>query len=419
MYFVVPEKYKKKMVHKFRIQSRRLLLTFPKCDQTKEAALVQCLKLRPNLRWAIVSREKHKDGTNHLHAVLRFHKVYNSTKPTCLDFIGGKHGNYKVIKGSMADVVRYVVKDDDIAQWGVDAKMLLAARKTKAGYGWHQVAKMGEEEGMTFEKMRKDPTTKHMCWQHKKKIEEMLGYIALMKAREKPFLWKQLEVSEDWTEWDQDIGHWLNENIKNERGFKQRQLYIHGCANVGKTHLVETLKKMLNVFHIPRERYYDKWYNNTFDLAVMDEYKGNKNIPFLNEFLQGSSMALAKKGSQVIKAHNIPTIILSNYGLNDLIMQEKLTQMDVETLLTRLEIVYIHPGQRIDVFKDYRWKRRKTTESPPLPGVTFSTPILKRTKRLCHLDDDMLPRSAGREAIRRAFSRVQSSLKEHTLSPEL
>jgi len=94
-------------------------------------------------------------------------------------------------------------------------------------------------------------------------------------------------------------------------------LFISGERNRGKTSLIEYLERSLSVYHIPHtEDFYDA-YDDEYDLAVLDEFKGQKTLQWMNEFLQGSRMTLRKKGSQHLKVKNMPVIILSNYSLGE------------------------------------------------------------------------------------------------------
>lgn len=62
---------------KFRLNAKKLFLTYPKCSITKEAALEQLkLKLK-GITKILVAHELHKDGTDHLHAYINLGKKCN------------------------------------------------------------------------------------------------------------------------------------------------------------------------------------------------------------------------------------------------------------------------------------------------------------------------------------------------------
>lgn len=130
---------------------------------------------------------------------------------------------------------------------------------------------------------------------------------------------------------------WLRRNLYN-REFKQKQLYLHGTANLGKTSLVRALARCLAVYHAPMEEsFFDLYDEETHQLVCFDEFKGQHPLTFMNAFLQGDCMSLRKKGSQYLKTKNLPTIILSNYSPRD--AYSKVTEEKLDTFLVRLEVV--------------------------------------------------------------------------------
>lgn len=81
-------------------------------------------------------------------------------------------------------------------------------------------------------------------------------------------------------------------------------------------------------------------FDNDYDLVVIDEFKGQKTIQFLNEFLQGSRMTLKQKGKQYLKEKNVPVIILSNFRLDECYPKAHLDNR-LDTLACRLEIIEV------------------------------------------------------------------------------
>lgn len=130
---------------------------------------------------------------------------------------------------------------------------------------------------------------------------------------------------------------WLRNNLYG-RQFKQRQLYVYGPGNFGKTSLVRTLSTCLATYHAPmEENFFDLYDEETHQLVCFDEFKGQHPLTFMNAFLQGDTMSLRKKGTQYLKTKNLPTIILSNYSPRD--AYSKVTEEKLDTFLIRLEVV--------------------------------------------------------------------------------
>ncbi len=67
------------------------------------------------------------------------------------------------------------------------------------------------------------------------------------------------------------------------------------------------------MYRVPKNEWDDKWEDDLYDLAVIDEYRGWKTIDWINLFAEGSPMALLRRGcSDVLKQQKIPMIVCSN-----------------------------------------------------------------------------------------------------------
>ena len=78
------------------------------------------------------------------------------------------------------------------------------------------------------------------------------------------------------------------------------------------------------------------------DLCVLDEFRAQKTVQFLNHFLDGSHMPLRQKGRQTLKTDNLPCIILSNFSLEECYCNSGVDKL--ETLRCRLCEVYVPVG---------------------------------------------------------------------------
>lgn len=289
----------------FRIDGKNFILTFPQCDRKKEEA-IQWIehKFQQELKGYIVCEEAHADGTPHLHVFLSFHKRKNIRQPDYFDCIGGKHGNYQVCR-SAKNSIQYVVKAGNYIAKGVDVEQ---TKKEKTG---DKVARL-IDEGKTLAEVKEEESGYFLM--NKRKIEDYATWVECEKARKSKIDWIPPKL-DGLTGANLQIAEWICKNIRQTRSFKAPQLFITGKPNLGKTSLVEWLKKSLSVYLFPMEEEFYDHYTDLDDLVVLDEFKGQKKITFLNEFLQGSTMSIRKKGTQGIKQKNIPVIILSNLTL--------------------------------------------------------------------------------------------------------
>lgn len=117
----VKNKVKKKKNKEFRIQTKELFLTYPKCEIEIVDALNQLNELLEINKYFIV-RELHQDGSYHIHAYLRLSKVCDIKNPERLDLTSLKnseqikyHGNYQVVKKRSA-VISYCAKTMGLTQ---------------------------------------------------------------------------------------------------------------------------------------------------------------------------------------------------------------------------------------------------------------------------------------------------------------
>lgn len=328
----------KKKARGFRSNGMNFILTFPQCDTTKEVAVERLeQKWKEELKGYIVCEEKHKDGTPHLHVFLQFQKRKNFKDSSWADFIGGKHGDYKVAR-SVSGSVKYVTKDGNYVAKGVDVEAY-GKKKEKLS---DRIAGM-LDEGKSLAEIKEEEKGFFMI--NKRKIEEYAAFIQCENAKKNKKEWVAPKL-DGLTDANKQIAEWICKNIRQSRTFKAPQLFITGKPNLGKTSLIEWLSQFLSVYLMPTtEEFYDH-YSDDYDLVVLDEFKGQKTIQFLNEFLQGSQMSIRKKGSQGNKIKNLPVIILSNYTLEECYPKAN-ADGRLDSLRARLDIV------EVDSFIDF------------------------------------------------------------------
>ena len=291
------------------MQGKNYTLTYAKCTITKECAAANIEKeFGDSIVGYVVSEELHKDGTPHLHAFVQFKEKKTFSKPDCWDFVAGQHGSYEVTK-NVRNWITYVTKDGKYLAKGIDVEAITKKKNPKSG----DIAKM-IMEGKTLEEINESEPGYFML--NKRKLEDYETWVHCQRNKKSKDAWVAPDFTK-LTDANKQIAEWLCSNIRQPRKFKDPQLFITGKRNLGKTSLIEWLERSLSVYHIPiTEDFYDL-YSDDYDLVVMDEFKGQKTIQWMNLFLQGSKMNIRKKGSQMLKQKNLPVIILSNYSLGD------------------------------------------------------------------------------------------------------
>ncbi len=330
------------------LQATNLFITFPQCDVTKESVLLNIgARLKP--KFAIVAVEQHADGHPHLHCAIKL-KQRTRIPHAVLDGLAGKHGDYQGAR-DMLKVISYIVKDNEYVSFGIEVPQYLARRirheaPKKRSMRDRVAAKV--REGASLDEI--DDMLPGYFMMNKRKIQDYVSWVSLKRQRESKLKWIGIPVGTAYLFPEEAmIMKWIVKNIRQKRKFKQRQLWIWGSIGTGKTSLVLWLEKFLTIYWIPHESFDDRYLDGRYDLAVCDEFKGTRMITWMNEFVQGSSMAIRKKGSQGMKKDNLPVIILSNYCIQDA-YSEKVSDYAKTSLKARFKEISIPDGEIISFY---------------------------------------------------------------------
>lgn len=107
----------------------------------------------------------------------------------------------------------------------------------------------------------------------------------------------------------------------------------------------------MRIYEIPKdEDFYDYWADDAYDVAILDEFKGQKKIQWLNAWLDGSPCTLRQKGAQYVKFYNVPTIIISNFSPHE--VYKNSDERKLAPLLDRLEVIEIQEEILIDYVEE-------------------------------------------------------------------
>lgn len=113
----------------------QVLLTYPQCTKSK-TELLDYLKQRGDILCAIVCKENHHETDGeHLHAWAKLDrkKTVTSTQWGTMFDWDGLHGHYDKVTcstRSIADTVKYVMKDGDFEAWNCDPEALSNPNKS-------------------------------------------------------------------------------------------------------------------------------------------------------------------------------------------------------------------------------------------------------------------------------------------------
>jgi hypothetical protein len=175
---------------------------------------------------------------------------------------------------------------------------------------------------------------------HAKQIKEFVTLHENSKKRKRDKDPMTFELVEGGTEALQVVA-WLNSNIRKPREFKQKQLWLWSNEpNMGKTSLAIYLDSLLSVIWWQKFEDFDCAYQDgAFDLAILDEFKGQRRLQYMNEVLQGGPTQLRQKNGRVMKRDRLPFIILSNYPPAG--AYPNLTEDSITLLEARLTVIQL------------------------------------------------------------------------------
>ena len=305
----------------FRLYSRTIAATWPRCDVPKQDVLENIQGLfGPNLNIAIVCSETHSDGGLHLHAAIHLHKAHDFRTYRKLDRLTGQHGNYMAAK-HFGQWLKYCLKHDrDPAAIGLDCSQylidhaLLSSKRTKSNGHFIQVMQTIVATGGCQETVRREHPDTWLRFRTTL-LNECQDERARVRAAKRVSWPSELPpFPTGATLAYRQIRHWLQNNILKPRFDKQKQLWIKGPTNCGKTSLRKQLQKYLRTYEIVAGTQYWDGYSDSVDLIYAEEYKGCLPLTVLNAVAEGASTSVIQKYKPPYeKSKNIPMIIFSNY----------------------------------------------------------------------------------------------------------
>jgi hypothetical protein len=141
---------------------------------------------------------------------------------------------------------------------------------------------------------------------------------------------------------------WLNHIIRRpENACKRQNVWICSKPNMGKTHfLANPLLKRLKIYMIQKDEVQNTPWEGVYDLAMCDEFIGQKTIEWMNEFMSDAQMQIRVPGGGfTVKDAWIPVLILSNLSIDEAYPKS--------------------PQAMVDALKERFWEINLTTRANP------------------------------------------------------
>lgn len=353
---------------KFRLQSRKIGLTYPKCPIKMEAMCdhlrIKFAQWQPQL--IIVAMEDHKksDG-RHLHAYLRLTLQPNIRRADFFN-VEDYHPNVKVINNE-EEWLHYVCKGGNVfcypPTWQYQDYV-----KRKSNHHETRSLRIATDifEGATMSTLRfKYPDFMllhqkqvHAFWNsHQDDLDESARRLLWSNVRsfevdtpEPHFGMSDLGACIAQVQLCTRIVDWINRNIIEDRyKFRDENLWIYGATGLGKTSIWQLLRSagcLVHVFDYD-SGFWDGLSTDT-QLLVFDEFKGQQSITQMNLTCDGSRTRFNVKGSTLERKKPLPVMVLSNYSIEECYNQVNKTDHEhLKTLIGRFNVLHVEREIRI------------------------------------------------------------------------
>jgi len=341
----------------FRFQGKTGFLTYPqyKGDLTPVEVMERVKsffeKTDFHLESCIVAKENHSNDSKegvledpgvHYHIIFKTKKPIDSTNCRIFDELVGQHGDYVTCRKFLSSVI-YATKENNYTVFNLDVSAIRKAIESKASVSHHTIAnKILEKPNRALEKVaRKWPG--YMI-QHQHKVEDFIEMVQGFEHERKiPYYGVEIPWPDLEHPGEHAIASWVHNNFGKPRLHKQKQLFVWGPKNMGKSHILMDLEKRFKRYIIGDEEKFDPDYNDAnVEFCTFDEFVGQKKVSWINSFTEGTRMRLNKKGSRngMFKNGNPPIIFCSNKSLDQIYseLKEK-SPFQFEALLERFQQV--------------------------------------------------------------------------------
>ncbi len=336
-----------------------------------------------------VVREAHADGGNHLHALISFASRKRITNPLAFDILDEKewcHPNVAIVRSWDASCLYLSKTGNEIYHWYREgcgssvasfAAAVIRGEKYKEEKGHHSKGKFKKAEALIATNKGNILAVREAMpgffMQHLKKIREYSAFYQLYVAEEevkKPWV-PLVDIAAMEHRYNRVIAEWLNSNLFVPRFPKQKQLYIWGEPDTGKTSFVNWLEDFCFIWRPSRQTggFQDAWRPNHYNLVVIDELE-EKDIPisFLKILLGGGVQEMPMKGlPSATKRERLPVVVLSQSRVDEL--YPKCGMASVRALESRVIRVQMKQGDFITVLGDVRRRRNHPNDHEVGVGV--------------------------------------------------
>lgn len=353
----------------FEVNSKTFLLTFPQwegqetLDQLQQKLFDFWTTKNKEVVESIIAIEDHgpqqnarghtdgEDPGKHIHMCFKLNKPHDVRNQDFFDELVGKHCNIQSCRDYKACQI-YCNKDGNVICHNVDIDAVVKSTKSKKGVQHETVANYIRKKDRSM--LEVDIKYPGYMIQHQRKVSDYIKLQYSFKNGTKPYpgIGNVIGRSPCIIE----LVSWLNKNLPPQpRPFKQKQLWLWGPPNMGKTTLRMDLSQWFIPYNVVLDE--DRWWSgldHSKQIAFFEEFSGTKTLSAMKSFLDGSPMSIAVKGETYPfeKTKNIPCIILSNKHPDEVYSEARLkSELAYQGLIERLVII------KVDEFIKIPWNK--------------------------------------------------------------
>ena len=322
----------KKKNERTTLQFRRYFLTIPQCAIGKENIEGLLVANETYLSHYMIGEEKHVDGSKHYHIYLKYSKQKDFSY-SHFDYLG-KHGKLEGCRSPRRSYM-YISKEDKEPLCNFDYLGGILSGKPE------EIAMYLGQTGKTYSDLFiNDKASIHLLatkwrsiknWENEYGEEKKLAEIRRTKKGIKLIdecLMNEELSSEEVEMIRKDKGlRLIIEHInkvmkyKGNKPFKDKHILIWSKGvDKGKTSLIRKLMEHCPMYGFPTDQWFHGYKSNEFWGIFWNEMTlTGIDVDMLKNFLEGTSVKLAIKGSQVHKEDNPEMFMTSNNNLEEMI----------------------------------------------------------------------------------------------------
>ena len=344
----VPSKEKPKDVKSILLRGKTFFLTYKGfLSKTKKISKhdlkvhlvdnVGNLKKTNNPEKYIISEESYANGESHFHVILSYNQRKTITDPRHFDY-ETIHPNIQTLRNLKA-ALEYVQKEDRNPLTNVDLlKQLMVehTKSTKHVYRFLQQHMLKDpfnfdvdqflEQHDLYKQIYKTNYTKALNLLKRRQNSTCHRYLTtptLIKQITRELIEESLSLQEltlfdSWPGYQRIVDH-INSvrEYKCIRPFKTLQPLIVGEPSIGKTTLINELRKYFVLYPMNVSNWFPKYKDGIYQIFSWNEFRLTGKLPYSDilQLLEGSVMDLQYKGGSAIRRDNQLIIMTSNLTL--------------------------------------------------------------------------------------------------------